>query len=55
MEELRGVQGGEGVRVVGQSEGGNFEIEVEVAVANVGFRPDLTISRELQATHAPPG
>ena len=58
VEELRGLQGGEGqagelVRVVGQSEAGRFDLQVEIAVAHVGFRPDLSLSRELQATHAP--
>ena len=55
VEELRGTPGKEGVRVVGQSEEGAFDLEVEVAVAHVGFRPDLALSRELQATTpAPP-
>ena len=52
VEELRGAQGKEGVRVVGQSEAGPFELQVEVAVAHVGFRPDLALSRELQASRA---
>jgi hypothetical protein len=54
VEELRGTQGKEGVRVVGQSEAGPFDLEVEVAVAHVGFRPDLSLSRELQATPPAP-
>ena len=53
VEELRGTQGEAGVRVVGQSEAGPFDLEVEVAVAHVGFRPDLSLSRELQANPAP--
>ena len=54
VEELRGTPGKEGVRVVGQSEEGAFDLEVEVAVAHVGFRPDLALSRELQATTPAP-
>ena len=54
VEELRGTPR-QGVRVVGQSEEGPFDLDVEVAVAHVGFRPDLALSRELQATSpAPP-
>ena len=52
VEELRGAQGSEGVRVAGQSEAGPFALQVEVAVAHVGFRPDLALSRELQASSA---
>jgi len=52
VEELRGAQGKEGVRVAGQSEAGPFALQVEVAVAHVGFRPDLALSRELQASSA---
>ena len=52
VEQLRGAQGSEGVRVAGQSEAGPFALQVEVAVAHVGFRPDLALSRELQARSA---
>jgi len=58
VEELRGTPRGSpgkaGVRVVGQSEEGPFDLDVEVAVAHVGFRPDLALSRELQATSPAP-
>ena len=41
-------EGGE-LRLTGTCQGGTLDVKAEVAVSLVGFRPDLELTRELQA------